>query len=417
MISLQNLKYLAPHANTDDNATHEYINIEMINEYTPENTKPQALIFNQVKTADIVSVTSDYYLSVVRWNIQSNLPVLIPDMVIQNPPLPNFSADTQYQLILLYTTAGTSVYNGAIFHNPAPQQSYTVKFTPEIVDLQTIDYVSSPKNKNEIYSNPLYYIKSVDTFLKMLNTAIQTNLNDIAGATWVHLPYFEWDSTAQKIVFNRPNSIPSGVTGGDQFTQWYLSVNQPLYNLLNTFRFYNMPSGTVMDTKYPPLTPCRYLLDTSILPPYSDTSLGEYTPYLQQTSSVVNWSPVQSIVFTSGTIPVEPQLSGAPTNLNIVNPSTQATTYQQQGITKVLTDFCIPFNSGVEATNQQIYYLPTAEYRLIDLLGNNNLNELTIQVEWRDKFGVLHPMTLDAGASANVLILLRKKLYNNQKTN
>jgi hypothetical protein len=417
MISLQNLKFIAPHANTDDNATHEYINIEMINEYTPQNTKPQPLIFSQVKSSNIVDITGDYYLSVVRWNIQSNLPVLIPDMVIQNPPSSRFSYDTQYQLILLYTTEGGSPYTGAHFHNPAPQNSYTVKFTPETVDWQTIDFVASPKNKNEIYSNPLYYIKSVDTFLKMLNTTIQTNLNDIVGATWNHLPYFEWDSATQKIVFNRPNSIPSGVAGGDTYTQWYLSVNQPLYNLLNTFRFYNMPNGSIMDSLYPPLTPCRYLLDTSILPPYTDTTFGEYTPYLQQTSSVVNWSPVQSIVFTSGTIPVEPQLSGAPTNLNIVNPSTQSSIYAQQGITKVLTDFCIPFNSGVEATNQQIYYLPTAEYRLIDLVGNSNLNELTIQVEWRDKFGVLHPMTLDAGAAANILILLRKKLYNNQKTN
>lgn len=417
MISLQNLKFIAPHANTDDNSTHEYINIEMINEYTPENTQPQPLIFSQVKASNIVDITSDYFLSVVRWNIQSNLPVLIPDMVLSNPPLSRMNYKTQYQLILLYTTTGNSPYTGAVYHNPAPQIGYSVLFTPEVVDWQQIDFQPSLSNKNQLYSNPLYYIKSVDTFLKMLNTTIETNLNDIAGATWQHKPYFEWDAQSQKIVFNRPNSIPSGVAGGDQYTQWYLSVNQPLYNLLNTFRFYTMKSSATMDTLYPPLTPCRYLLDTSILPPYTDTNLGEYTQYFQQTSSVVNWSPVQAIVFTSGTIPVEPQLSGAPTNLNSINPTTQSSIYQQQGITKVLTDFCIPFSSGVEATNQQIYYLPTAEYRLIDLLGNNNLNELTIQVEWRDKFGVLHPMTLDAGASSNILILLRKKLYNSQKTN
>ena len=83
----------------------------------------------------------------------------------------------------------------------------------------------------------------------------------------------------------------------------------------------------------------------------------------------------------------------------------------------MLTDFVIPFTTGVEATNQQIYYIPTSEYRLIDLLGNNNLNELTISVFWRDKYGGLHPMTLDAGAAASMLIMLRKKKYNGQKTN
>jgi len=108
-------------------------------------------------------------------------------------------------------------------------------------------------------------------------------------------------------------------------------------------------------------------------------------------------------------------MSGAPTNLNLINPSTSSNIYAQQGITKVLTDFSIPFTSGVEATNQYIYYTPTSEYRLIDLIGSNNLNQLTISVSWRDKYGVLHPMTLDAGANASLLIMLRKKKFNNIK--
>ena len=60
--------------------------------------------------------------------------------------------------------------------------------------------------------------------------------------------------------------------------------------------------------------------------------------------------------------------------------------------------------------------MPTSEFRLIDLLGNGNLQQLTIAVYWRDKYGVLHPMTLSAGCSADILVLLRKKSYNHQKT-
>ena len=80
MISLNNLKYLGAHVNSDDNSTHEYVNIEIINEFSNNNTLPKPMIFDQVKTANIVDVTSDYFLSIVRWNIQSNLPVIIPEM-------------------------------------------------------------------------------------------------------------------------------------------------------------------------------------------------------------------------------------------------------------------------------------------------------------------------------------------------
>jgi len=159
------------------------------------------------------------------------------------------------------------------------------------------------------------------------------------------------------------------------------------------------------------------MITTENLTQNKGTPVGDFIKIYQQSSSVVNWSPVSSIVFTSGTIPIEPQMSGAPDNLNTIDPISQSSIYEQQGITKVLTDFVIPFTTGVEATNQQIYYIPTSEYRLIDLLGNNNLNELTISVFWRDKYGGMHPMTLDAGASASMLIMLRKKKYNGQLTN
>ena len=342
MISLNNLKYLSPHANTDDNSTHEYVNIEIVNEYSTLNTLPKQLIFDQVKTCNIVDVSSDYFLSIVRWNIQSNLPVLIPEMVSPTT--------TKYIITMAYDTTN----QGTTTLNLLP--AVNILFSPE-------DYSATPATgfptRDVIMADPYYYLKSVDSFLRMINLSIMKVITN-AGGTWAHPDFFQWDSVSQKIVYSR-------------------AVTPPIVD--NT-----------------------------------DTPVGDYVKFYQQASSVVNWSPVSSIVFTSGTIPIEPQLSGAPDNLNTVNPLTSSNIYQQNGTTKVLTDFCIPFSSGVEATNQQIYYIPSGEYRLIDMLGNQNLNELTIQVFWRDKYGGLHPMTLDAGAAASMLILLRKKSFNNQRT-
>lgn len=412
MISLQNLKYLAPHANTDDASTHEYINLQMVNEYTTENTQPKLMIFDQTKTSNIVDITSDYFLSVIRWNIQSNLPVLVPDMQLY-PPNTNPTGFTTYKLSLLYS----KVIDGETFYfNPSVSDSKTATlvYLPEIIDPTYEATLKAPTNKEDTLGNPFYYIRNVDTLCQMINKAIDLFFNQfVPSGTWVHKPYFQWDSASQKLVFNRPNSVPSGVSGTDPTSQWYVAVNQPLYNLLSTFRFkyYSQASA---NEYFPATTDTRYLLDTNVLLPEQQQTIGDYTPYLQQSSSVVNWSPCQSIVFVSSTIPVEAQFSGAPVNLNTTDASTQSDIYQQQSVVKVLTDFIIPFNSGVEATNSQVYYIPQSEYRLIDLLGNKNLNQLTIQAFWRDKYGVFHPMTLDAGGSADILILLRKKTFNNQ---
>lgn len=421
MISLQNLKYLAPHANTDDASCHEYINLQIINEYTPTNTEPKQIIFNQVKASNIVDITGDYFLSVIRWNLQSNLPVLIPDMILY-PANVNHTNFTNYQLALFYTTTNIPPYGPVVFYNnprAVESQTDTLQYIPETDSYQYEQTLKAPTNIEEVYSNPYYYIKYVDTFCQMINKSIQDFFNGIGGSSsWVHLPYFQWDAQTQKLVFYRPNSVPSGVPGTQSGSQWYLAVNQPLYNLLNTFRFKFFPvgQGQIFSTgaHIYPQNECRYILDTNILTPEATTTIGDYTAYYQQSSSVVNWSPVQSIVFVSSTIPIESQFAGAPANLNVTDGTTQSSIYQQQSVVKVLTDFIIPFNSGTEATNQQVYYIPTGEYRLIDLLGNNNLNQLTIQAFWRDKFGVFHPMTLDAGASADILMMLRKKSYNNQ---
>lgn len=407
-IALNQLRYLAPHANTDDNSTHEYLNMQIVNEYSAHNTEPQPLIFNQTKTSNVVDVAGDYYLSVVRWNIQTNLPVIIPEIELGGTPGLAYNGRTIYKVQLLFTTN-----SGGTFNEPI-NFSTTVLFVPELKSQTLLSTITKPTTIEQNYNNPFFYLKYVDSFLLMINTAIQAQMQQIISATpgagWSVLPYFAFDAVAQKIVFYRPNSIPQGVPGTDATTQWFLAVNQPLYNLLSTFRFdyYAPSSGNNF-----PQTVCNYVLNTSILGSYKSGTNGDYDPLYQQAPSVVNWQPAQSLVFVSSSIPVEIQFSGAPFNLNQRDPSTQSTIFQQQSTIKTLTDFIIPYNTGTEtAAGQQIYYLPTAEYRLIDLLGNSPINQLNIQVLWRDKYGAYHQFFLEPGASADILIMLRKKNYN-----
>ena len=404
-VPLNQLKYLAPHTNTDDNSTHEYLNMQIVNEYSPNNTVPRPLIFNQTKTSNVVDVAGDYYLSVVRWNIQTNLPVIIPEMQLALAPGTVYNSRTVYKVALLFTTNSGGTYNLG-----SSNIGTTVDFIPELKSQTILSTLTQPTSIEETYNNPFFYLKYVDSFLVMINKAIENYFISIPGAVWSFLPYFKYDAVSQKIVYYRPNSIPQNVPGTDLSTQWYLAVNQPLYNLLSTFKFDYFPFGS--NSNYP-TTDCNYVLNTDILGSFKIGTSGNYDELYQQAPSVVNWQPAQSLVFVSSSIPVEVQYSGAPFNLNITSPSTSSTIFQQQSTIKTLTDFIIPYNTGTEtAAGQQIYYLPTAEYRLIDLLGNSPLNQLNIQVLWRDKYGAYHQFFLEAGAAADILIMLRKKKFN-----
>ena len=297
-------------------------------------------------------------------------------------------------------------------YNMAGDGCVNLIFIPETVNTSYDTNLLYPQSKEQLFSNPYFYIKYVDTLCRMINNAIADSLNSITGASWAHLPYFIWDSVAGKLVYNQPLSTPTG-TPAPQGAKWFVAVNQPLFNLLNTFRFKFFPTNAGNSAIYPEDIDCRYLLDTNIL--YSGTTQpsGEYETYVQQISSVQTWSPIQSLVFISSLLPTEPQMTGIPSNISN-NPTTTSAAVAQTNLSKVLTDFIIPLTSGVELTNQIVDFSNSGEYRLVDLIGGQSLNQISLEVYWKDKYGFLHPVYIDAGTNADLLCMLRKKSYNSK---
>jgi len=296
-------------------------------------------------------------------------------------------------------------------YNLASDGATNLLFIPETINTNYASLLNYPRTKEEIYANPYFYIKYVDTFCRMINDAIDEAFKTINGATWAHLPYFEWNSVEGKIVYNQPLSNPVAPNVPAN-AKWFISVNQPLFSLLNTFRFKFFAQNAGNGGIYPEDIECRYLLDTNILFDGTAQSSGEFLSYTQQISSVQTWSPIVSFVFASTILPIENQITGQPQNLNTVDPSLSDSIIAQSNQQKILTDFITPLTSGVEQTNQIIYYIPQGEYRLVDLIGNTSLQQLSLEVYWKDKLSVLHPLTLDAGSSSDLLCMLRRKTYN-----
>ena len=118
-------------------------------------------------------------------------------------------------------------------------------------------------------------------------------------------------------------------------------------------------------------------------------------------------SPISSIVFQTGTIPVSPSLISAPaifgTNENLLSSG-------GANIGNVITDLQVGLTTGTEY-KPNIQYTPSGEYRLFDIFGNNPFSAIGISVFWKDYYGALHPFTLANGAGGNLKIMFRKKTY------
>ena len=401
MPNLKDLQFLNPSATSSGDPEHEYVDIQIVN--NADTYEPQPIVFNQIKTSNIIDSCQDYYLSVIKWSFNSNIPQIIPQLQLSTKNFPNipYNGLTTYYVNI---GKGTTQANAVFYQSPVVKP---VIFSPENGYLPVPSFQPT---QLELYNNPFFYIYSVENFLKMVNNALEQCFlqakTTIGGLDDAVAPRFVWNTNTNKLNLVVSKEFVEGLNTDT----YYISMNCPLYNLFDTFPSY-CKSLSILPAEN------NYLFslnDNYGVQSFSDPNAGTGTPltlytYSQQSSSVVSWSPVNSLLFTTSLIPINSEYSGSPQYLgeNLSN-----TSNSQQNLTAVLTDFTIPMVDGTEYTRTMLYYIPTSEYRLIDLLGNTPLNQLNIQVYWKDKIGQLHPATLKLGSNASMKILLRKRSFN-----
>jgi hypothetical protein len=262
----------------------------------------------------------------------------------------------------------------------------------------------------------------------MINRALKLAYEDIIAqallasftlpGTWVagNQPYFLWDATSAEATFVAPallfaqDCLDLGSAVG------FVYLNNPLFILFSSFQSvhnytYNPNPTSPQDTE------ANYLLkvfdkqggvgnnyvaqDATAGPPYNAYYMRQ--PY----STGATLCPIQSLVFTTTLMPVLPQLIGIPRVLNNNNSSVG----QNDNLSNEITDLVVNLVNGTEYF-PNVLYLPTAEYRMIDLQGNAPLYGIQISVQWKDVYGIYHDFFLQNGCSCSLKIMFRKKDYS-----
>ena len=129
------------------------------------------------------------------------------------------------------------------------------------------------------------------------------------------------------------------------------------------------------------------------------------------------WSPIASIVFQSTLMPIVKEAINPPTDLGTGNLSQSISKSNGVGtnasaFSPIITDVAIDqFGSGgADAYRHFIYYAPTAEYRLSDVSGNQDIRNIDISVFWKARLtGQIYPISMFNLSSVNIKIMFRRK--------
>ena len=390
--------------------THTYVDLEFINN-TENSNEAVPIDFKQTKSSNIIDGNcEDYFASIVRFSLDSNLPLIIPEVYTQKDGLlPTHGIINTLYFVGLGegSTYDNSVdfTRSVVFH---PEMSNSIQAVPEFL----------PKSLEDTYANPYYHIHSAQGFLNMVNATLRLCFNALVSHSSTPADYNL--ATAPQFIFNSSiNKIELLYTDEYIYSQFnpklnvFIKMSGSLYHLLNNF-----PAILVNNTYQGNSSVINYVLD--IQPLLSRNSYLYSKPtgitktsvnmnvLTEQSSSIVSWSPISRIQFTSTTIPVYQTMTGGAqyTTSNVES------NVQVNNTTSIISDFEFPLTTGLEYSQQILYYSPQSEYRLLDLSGTASIKNLNIQVWWVSKIGTRYEMKIKQRGQCTMKILFRRKNFN-----
>lgn len=316
----------------------------------------------------ILEKANDWVMSVIRFDVDSQaLPINIP--LMKNLPVP-FNNTTQSTI--------TFEYKGVDYS-------------------QDIQYL--PSSFAPIYGFPTIY--NYEDWLRMVNLQMANIWILVVAAGAVgNQPLFIYDPTTGLInLYFDSNFLPGGPN------QVRIFMNRQLFsyfvNFRNRFKSAN-PANLLLD----------YLInidsDNSIVLPAVGSRVGlpigvqlGYTNLYVMTDSApstASWSSVRSLILESS----------MPFRSETV-PSSEGNDLNADSEFTILSDFLIPVESKVTDFRVVNEYLPTAEYRYVDLVSDSALRIIDASIFWTDFSGNRYPLYMLPQKSFSVKILFHRR--------
>jgi hypothetical protein len=336
---------------------------------------------------------SNYNLSVVRWTADTS-------------SLPIWRCEIQTDS----TDANLSIYSITLQYLGVPYQAYLSYISQSKVTKTP----PAPSDFNGVQCNTsLYYdVYSYQYVVYLFNLCFKE--------AFALLPQTIQDLTfAPTMIFNPDNKTVSLYCDQDYYDdtnttdpQITIFFNVPMAGLFSSFPYYINKLSDPYGRNYQLITNVFGLNNTSPFPPTSvpDDGVYQYTALIiyQEYSTVSQWNPVTSMVITSTSLPVAPNAVSGIVKASDINGFASTLTGQQNNVVfPIITDFCADTSSS--GYKPYIYYVPSAEYRRIELLGSTPLSNIDVSLFWKGRDGQLNAFILGSGNTVTVKLLFEKK--------
>lgn len=357
------------------------------------NSSPENIEYNVVKSTPYIDDASQYYASIIRFSIPlQSIPLYIMP-IVPNQPNPNLTP-----FIIGIT------YNGI-------DTSENIIYIPDNLNIAIPTQIGYPVQNVTEY----YYCYTYQLLINMINMSLYNVwYNSGIGTTFpaVSPPYYYIDYNTEIIHLIVPSILTEPTLPLVDIPKIF--INEQLITYLQGFQYifngYGQPNGKDFILRLQYTSPIPQVLPqlssacdengnpiSSTNPTYYDIS-QEYTAF-------TFWVSLKKIIITSFGLPIRSEF--VPTNTN-ANSSINASY-------PIITDF-VPNIEKASDVRTVAYYYPTAQYRLVDMIGNGSVNNVDLKVYWTDKLGNLYPISVGVNNFAEIkLAFFNKKLYN--KTN
>ncbi len=379
-----------------------YLNclINNIDSNSDFNHEPH-LVFNEDRTSPLITNCENYDMSIANFKVDlKTLPVFIPTIKYsEDDTNESIRNRTIYSITLEYGGYASTAH---VYFEPQDKTNGT---TPPRFKGGYADYRSGYYN---LYNYEFFFVL-VNEAVKQAFIGLQKTLLEFGQSKDIgtDMPYFIFDKDTGLVFLNAPELTFNDDTPSDVVN---IYLNKPLYRLFNSLPFtHELTTFETMTTK---VTANAYKIKMSdfgnvaenqVFPPQSDGTIASvkvnYISVLQDYSTLDTWSPVESIVVTSNTIPVQSSNTSA-------NHSFQNGSETISGSSNIVELELSDFKAGTPIPG--VIYEPSYP-RWINMRNQSELSNINIEMYYRSKLdGSLIPITISSGGTFSIKLVFRK---------
>jgi hypothetical protein len=390
---------------------HPLANYPVTNTLAPSGEQPIIAIYNVTKTIPIVDKASDYYCSVIRFTIPlDTIPIMIMPIIPATTtlnPQPNSNL-TPFIIGIFYNGVYTPI--SLIYRGAHPNSSIPVQ---NIVGRQVI--------------TPYYFVYSYNLFINMINYGLQQALDSSgvqALVPGVKLAWFSINDEGDLIYLYVHRIFTDYPVFSPAVTTPLIYVNTALRVYIDAFNYnfygYDQINGFdfsfILQNLYP-VVPTTTLSPTpdqayglyNMPPIIAPATIPTYNIFRQEYASIQNWSSLRKILIISNTIPIAKEFEPP-----ILYYSDSQYTEGTAPSFPILSDY-IPQLNNIGESRSVAYYIPTSQYRLIDLISDQPIFKVDLNIYWQDKQGNTYPLDISLFEQASVkLAFIHKSVYKSK---